>query len=57
MQFNFNCEQVLKCNSEGLAFLEGSFQTNISPGYVLYVNEVLDRIGAASSKVFKFIFI
>ena len=51
MQFNFNCEQILKCDSEGLAFLEGSFQTNISPGYTLYVNEILDRIGEASTIV------
>lgn len=51
MQFNFNCEQILGCNAEGFAFLEGSFQEGIRPAYSLFVNEILDTMGTASSKV------
>ncbi len=50
MEFNFNCEQVLGCVN-GLAILEGTFQQRIKPGYVLYVNQILDNMGYASSKV------
>ena len=53
MQFNFNCEQSLGCNTEGYAVLEGSFQNAIKPGYILFVNEILDSMGYASSKVNK----
>jgi len=57
MQFNFDCEQTLGCNIEGFAVLEGSFQSAIKPGYIPFVNEILDSMGIASSKViFKFIF-
>jgi hypothetical protein len=51
MQFNFDCEQALGCNSEGFAVLEGSFQNGIKPGFILFVNEILDTAGYASSKV------
>jgi hypothetical protein len=51
MQFNFNCEQALGCNSEGFAILEGSFQNGIKPGYIPFVNEILDSMGYSSSKV------
>lgn len=50
MQFNFNCEQILGCDREGNAVLEGSFQGGIKPGYILFVNEILDSMGFASSK-------
>jgi hypothetical protein len=53
MEFNFNCEQVLDCNN-GLAILEGTFQAKIKPGYILYVNQILDMMGYASSKVIYF---
>lgn len=56
MQFSFNCEQILGCNNEGFAFLEGSFQGNIRPAYSLLVNEILDTMGTASSKVTRYIF-
>ena len=51
MEFNFNCQQILGCNEKGIASLEGTLQNSIKPGYLLYVNEVLDKMGAASSKV------
>jgi hypothetical protein len=51
MQFNFNCEQILGCNEEGFAVLEGSFQAGIKPGYILFVNEILDSMGYASTNV------
>lgn len=49
MQFNFDCEQILGCN-EGIAILEGTFQKGIKPGYILYVNSIIDAIGEASAK-------
>jgi alpha-tubulin N-acetyltransferase 1 len=49
MEFNFNCEQILSCDN-GMAILEGTFQTAIKPGYILYVNQILDDMGFASSK-------
>lgn len=52
MQFNFNCEQVLNTNSEGFAIMEGSYPAAIRPGYQLFVNEILDSMGYASTKVF-----
>ncbi len=51
MQFNFNCQQVLGCNNEGFSILEGSFPRAIKPGHILYVNEILDKMGHLSSKV------
>jgi len=51
MQFNFNCEQILGCNNEGFAILEGSFPKAVKPGHTLYVNEILDSMGYLSSKV------
>ena len=54
MQFNFNCEQILGCNNEGFAILEGSFAKAIKPGHLLYVNEILDSMGFLSSKVRNF---
>ena len=50
MQFNFNCTDVLACDQNGFAILEGSYQNKVMPGYTLFVNEILDRMGAASSK-------
>ena len=51
MQFNFNCEQALGCDQDGVAILEGSFQTAIKPGYLPFVNQILDSMGYNSSKV------
>ena len=51
MQFKFDCENLLNTDSEGFAIIEGSYQNNIRPGYLLYVNEILDSIGYAASKV------
>ncbi len=48
MQFNFNCEQAL-ASREGFAVIEGSFQTAIKPGYIPFVNEILDSMGYNSS--------
>jgi hypothetical protein len=51
MQYNFNCEQILGCDPAGFAVLEGSFPKGVKPGYMPYVNEILDSIGFQSSKV------
>ena len=51
MQFNFNCEQALGCDKDGVAILEGSFQTAIKPGYFPFVNQILDSMGYNSSQV------
>ena len=51
MQFNFDCEQALGCNEKGFAILEGSFESNIRPGFRLFVNEILDSMGLMSSQV------
>lgn len=53
MQFNFDCERVLETNNEGFTILEGSFPKAIKPAYLLFVNQILDAIGYASSKVKK----
>lgn len=50
MEFNFNCEQFLDCDENGIAILEGSYQNRIIPGYRIYVKEILDRMGEMSSK-------
>ena len=52
MEFNFNCMQILGSNQDGYAILEGSFQSAIKPGYIPYVNEIIDSMGYASSTVF-----
>lgn len=51
MQFNFDCERILETDKEGFAVLEGSFIKAIKPAYLLFVNQILDAIGFASSKV------
>ena len=51
MQFNFDCERALGCDREGLAVLEGSFQSAIKPGYIPFVDQILDSMGFNSSKV------
>jgi alpha-tubulin N-acetyltransferase 1 len=48
MQFNFNCEHALGCR-DGFSILEGSFQSAIKPGYIPFVNEILDSMGYNSS--------
>ena len=50
MQFNFDCTDVLSCDPNGFAILEGSYQNKVMPGYTLFVNEILDTMGTASSK-------
>ena len=50
MQFNFNCEEALDCDKDGFAILEGSYKNRILPGFTLYVNEILDKMGEASSQ-------
>ena len=50
MQFNFNCEESLDCDEKRFAILEGSYKNRILPGFTLYVNEILDKMGEASSQ-------
>ena len=50
MKFNFDCEEALDCDQNGIAILEGSYQNKIVPGYRLYVKEILDTMGELSSK-------
>ena len=50
MQFNFDCEEALDCDQNGISVLEGSCQNRIIPGYRLYVKEILDRMGQLSAK-------
>ena len=50
MQFSFNCEEALGCDSDGFAVLEGSYQNRIVPGFTLFVNEILDTMGELSSR-------
>jgi len=52
MQFNFDCQRILDSDLDGFAILEGSFANAIKPAYILFVNQILDAIGFASSKVF-----
>ena len=49
MQFNFNCEEALDCDKNGFAILEGSYKNRIVPGFTLYVNEIIDKMGELSS--------
>ena len=49
MQFSFNCEEILECDQNGYAILEGSYQSNIAPGYKLFVNEIINTMGELSS--------
>lgn len=51
MEFNFDCARALNCNGDGFAVLEGSYQKGIKPAFIPYVNEILDKMGYASSKV------
>ena len=50
MLFNFDCEQALDCDQNGISILEGSCQNRIIPGYRLHVKEILDKMGQLSSK-------
>ena len=49
MEFNFDCVQSLGCDENGFAILEGSYQNRIVPGYILFVKEILNSMGEASS--------
>ena len=53
MEFNFDCVQSLGCDENGFAILEGSYQNHIVPGYILFVKEILNSMGEASSKAQK----
>ena len=53
MEFNFDCAQALGCDEKGFAILEGSYQNRIVPGYILFVNEILNSMGDASSRAQK----
>ena len=53
MEFNFDCVQSLGCDENGFAILEGSYQNRIVPGYILFVKEILNSMGEASSKAQK----
>ena len=53
MEFNFDCVQALGCDENGFAILEGSYQNRIVPGYILFVKEILNSMGEASSKAQK----
>ena len=50
MEFKFDCEQSLGCDQNGFAILEGSYQNRIVPGYILFVKEILNSMGEASSR-------
>jgi len=51
MEFSFNCEQMLCCDSQGFAVLEGTRQSAIRPSYLYYVQEILNSMGQLSAKV------
>jgi len=53
MEFNFDCVQSLGCDENGFAILEGSYQNRIVPGYILFVKEILNSMGEASSQAQK----
>jgi hypothetical protein len=44
MEFNFDCVQSLGCDENGFAILEGSYKNRIVPGYVLFVQDILNSI-------------
>ena len=50
MEFNFDCIQSLDFDKDGFSILEGSYQNRIVPGYILFVKEILNMMGEASSK-------
>ena len=50
MEFKFDCVQALGCDQSGIAILEGSYQNRIVPGYILFVKEILNSMGEASSR-------
>ena len=50
MEFKFDCVQSLGCDQNGFAILEGSYQNHIVPGYILFVKEILNSMGEASSR-------
>jgi hypothetical protein len=51
MQFDYNCERFLETDSEGFAILEGTSQKDIKKAHEVFVNQMIDSIGWASSKV------
>ena len=50
MIFNFDCEHALDCDRNGISILEGDCQNRIIPGYLLYVKEILDKMGQLSAR-------
>jgi hypothetical protein len=54
MQFDFDCERFLETDKEGFKILEGTFQKDIKKAHEIFVNQIIDSIGWASSKVNKY---
>jgi len=50
MELNFNLEEALSSDMKGIAILEGSYETNIRPGFKLQLKSIIDIIGDLSSK-------
>ena len=50
MIFNFDCEHALDCDRNGISILEGDCQNRIIPGYLIYVKEILDKMGQLSAR-------
>ena len=50
MEFKFNCEDALACDSQGFAILEGSYESNIRQCFKLHVQGIINLIGERSSK-------
>ena len=44
------CEKSLDCNEKRTSNLEGSYKNRIIPGFTLYINEILNKMGEASSQ-------
>ena len=51
MQFDFNCERFLESDSEGYVILHGTYQKDVKKGHEVFVNQIIDSVGWASSKV------
>ena len=51
MQFDYNCERFLESDSEGYVTLQGAYQKDIKRGHEVFVNQIIDSVGWASSKV------
>ena len=54
MEFEFNCEKLLNCDKNGFGILEGTNQEYLKHCNKTQINEIIDKIGYASSKVKSF---